>query len=56
MKRRFKCQNPTCKKVNEFETEGARMHLTEATTSETVYIIECKYCHTQNRVRISGDS
>jgi transcription elongation factor Elf1 len=52
MKKSFVCLK--CGAMNEFETNGALMHLTEAKKVEKshVYIVACRHCGAQNRVEV----
>lgn len=52
MKVRFKCVK--CEKENEFETEEEKQLLLEAKTQArgAIYIVKCKKCGAENRIRV----
>ncbi len=59
MKIKYECHK--CGKVNEFETEEVKrfvVHLSEADQgsgerdNSTAYIVECQYCHAENKINI----
>jgi len=58
MKRKYKCCQ--CGKVNEFETEEVErfeVHLRESydpelKDSRIAYIVECQFCHAENRIKL----
>jgi len=58
MKKSFKCHQ--CGKVNEFETEEverfmvrlAESHNDNQEDTRIAYIVECKHCHAENKIKI----
>lgn len=58
MKKKYKCCQ--CGKVNEFETEEVKRFMArlmesydpEPRDNRIAYIVECKFCHAENRIKI----